>query len=207
MMNAVRLIPVLQATTEKYFVESTKLIPQTYGWGDHDPFDRGKHQTSALKVGEEIPFELLCKLHCNQWTDNDYVDMNNLSLGSLIFQATNIHGESQILTLGSLYGIARTEAKIPFRSDIQCRNVDFELKHFSLKLFKDVRAVPVTVFGDLNTSEQLTASIGFQCRYDASTKMLTSKQKFDCRVIVPNIDLSIIGFTLDAYHASTSIRR
>lgn len=36
-MNAVRLIPVLQATTEKYFVESTKLIPQTYSWGDHDP--------------------------------------------------------------------------------------------------------------------------------------------------------------------------
>lgn len=205
-MNAVRLIPVLQATTEKYFVEFPKLIPVTYGWGTDDPFDRGEHQTSALKVGEEIPFELLCKLCCNQWTENDYVDMNNLSLESLIFQATNIHGESQILTLGSLYGIARTEAKMPFGLDINCRNVDFEMKHFSLKLFKDVTANPVTVFGDLNAPEQLTGSFGFQCRYDGSNGTLTSKQKFDCQVMVPNVDLSIIGFTLNAYHASTSIK-
>lgn len=196
------LIPLINADTEQYFVELPKLAPSEVEYGNDDIFDRGIYQTSDLKVGVDIPFELLCKLPCSHWTENDRIDLNTLALKHVTFQATNkVTGVTQILTTGDLYGISGGKA-LPVAGEApNNRRIDYRVRHFSTRLLKAVTAEPVTVFGN---------DEGQHCHFQLSAEYLPyigaliSSASVD-KCSNKDVELTIIGFALHAEHERVGV--
>uniref|UniRef100_A0AAU8L0H8 Tail tube protein n=1 Tax=Pantoea phage Survivor TaxID=3232176 RepID=A0AAU8L0H8_9CAUD len=201
-MQHVSLIPVLNATTEQYFVERVKIEPFVVEFGVKDKFDRGPHYSSHLKAGIEIPFGLLCKLNCNEWTVNDQIDMTTLALKGLTFEAVNkVTGQTEILNIGTLFGVATARALPPtFSSEVDNRIVNFAMRHFSTKLFRNTfTGQKTSIFGD-----EEGQTVHFNFKADINQETLTSSAEVT-KCSNPDVELTIIGFDLYAEHRSTSL--
>lgn len=197
------LIPLINADTEQYFVELPKLAPSEVEYGNDDIFDRGIYQTSDLKVGVDIPFELLCKLPCSHWTPNDSIDLTSLALKHITFQAINkVTGVTQILTTGDLYGISSGKAVRDTNHTLADNFIiDYRVRHFSTRLLKSVTAEPVTVFGN---DEGQHCHFQLNASYLSDMGALISSASVD-KCSNKDVELTIIGFALHAEHNRVAV--
>ena len=196
------LIPMLNATTESYFVSAPLLYPSEVEFSGEDPFNRGVYQTSDLSVAVYIPLELLCKLPCDHWTVNDSIDLQTLALKHITFLAENTKtGVVQTLTTGDLFGIRGGKAMPPLEGNIEKGIIDFRIKHFSTRLLKAVTGEEVTVFGK---EEDQHAHFSLQLEYNAHKDILKSVAEVQ-KCSNPDVKLSIIGYALHAEHKRVGV--